>query len=170
MSRTTELVLPDETATARLGRALAAGLAAQLSTIEQAGFNFRLEGDLGAGKTALIRALLRGLNVSGPIKSPSFALVEAYKISSLDFYHFDFYRFADPAEFASAGFRENFGPGNITAVEWPNRAGPRLPAADLEIELDVAGDGRVARLFARTPTGQACLSEALKSWESPAAA
>lgn len=170
MSCPTELELPDEAATARLGRALATGLSAQLAAIAREGFNFRLHGDLGAGKTALIRALLRTLGVSGPIKSPTFALVEAYKVSSLDFYHFDFYRFADPTEFASAGFRENFGPGHITAAEWPARAGPRLPAADLDIELDVAGDGRCARLHARTPTGQACLSEALKSWESPAAA
>ena len=171
MSEPERLALPDEAATARLGAALGRALLAHETVIARQGFNLRLRGELGAGKTALIRACLRACGVAGPVKSPSFTLLEPYKVSSLDFYHFDFYRFASPAEFSSAGFREHFGPRAITAVEWPEKAGPRLPAADLEIELipDAAG-GRVARVHPLSDTGYACWSSALSTWNPDAAA
>jgi tRNA threonylcarbamoyladenosine biosynthesis protein TsaE len=116
-----------------------------------------LAGDLGTGKTTLVRGLLRALGVQGPIKSPTFALLEPYVVSSLDFYHFDFYRLTDPAEFASAGFREYFGPGSVCLIEWPERAGDRLPTADIAVALQVEGDGRRAELRANTELGTACL-------------
>lgn len=167
MSNPLSLELPDEAATTRLGRLLALVLSERLADIAEQGFNLRLDGDLGAGKTALVRALLRGLGVTGPVKSPTFALVEPYKVSRLDFYHFDFYRFADPEEFASAGFREMFGPACITASEWSERAGPRLPAADLRIALAPEGEGRRATISADSPIGKACLSALTISWNSP---
>lgn len=169
MSEPLLLALPDEAATARLGTALGHALLEHETTIAQHGFNLRLAGELGAGKTALVRACLRAVGVQGPVKSPSFTLLEPYKVSRLDFYHFDFYRFASPEEFASAGFREHFGPGCITAVEWPDKAGPRLPPADLNIELLSEGTaGRVARIRALSETGHACWTSALHHWTAAA--
>jgi tRNA threonylcarbamoyladenosine biosynthesis protein TsaE len=163
------LALPDEAATARLGAALGRALLEHATAIAQHGLNLRFTGELGAGKTALVRACLRAAGVQGPVKSPTFTLLEPYKVSSLDFYHFDFYRFASPAEFASAGFREHFGPGCITAVEWPDKAGPRLPPADLDIELLSDGAaGRVARIRAPSDIGQACWISAMHHWTATA--
>src|SRR5687767_250371 len=86
----TEFNLPDPAATARLGGALASGVAP--------GRVLHLKGDLGTGKTTLVRGLLRGLGHEGRVKSPSYALLEPYSLSSLNFYHFDFYRFKDRSE------------------------------------------------------------------------
>ncbi len=136
----TSLMLDDFEATDAFGRALAAAMGRHLDAIRAAGFQINLSGDLGAGKTALVRAMLRELGVQDSVKSPTFALLEPYTVSSLDFYHFDFYRLKDPVEFGETGFRELFGPGRICAVEWPERAGPRLPTADISIALTVDGD------------------------------
>jgi len=100
------LKLIDPLATDALGGALAAALLDNVDAIGAAGFQLDLSGDLGAGKTAIVRAILRGMGVSGAVKSPTFALLEPYTVSSLDFYHFDFYRLKGAAEFDSAGFRD----------------------------------------------------------------
>ncbi len=110
--------------------------------------------------------MLKALGVAGPVKSPTFALLEPYSVSSLDFYHFDFYRFADPSEFGSSGFRDLFGPGRICAIEWPERAGPRLPTADLSIALRLDGDGRVASIAPASQLGQACLTSAVEEFRA----
>ena len=157
------LALPDERATASFGHALARAVQSHVDEIGNAGLQLNLTGDLGAGKTALVRAMLRSLGVAGPVKSPTFALLEPYTVSSLDFYHFDFYRFADPNDFASSGFRDFFGPGRICAIEWPERAGNRLPTADLSIALSVDGDGRRASVTAASQLGHACLTSALEA-------
>jgi tRNA threonylcarbamoyladenosine biosynthesis protein TsaE len=133
----------------------------RLDAIRAAGFQINLSGDLGAGKTALVRALLHALGITGTVKSPTFALLEPYTVSSLDFYHFDFYRLKEPGEFGDTGFRELFGPGRICAVEWPERAGPRLPTADISITLTVDGDGRAAVISTASELGQTCLSSAM---------
>ena len=157
MTDSLELSLPEEGATQALGAALAAALLAERAGIERAGCILALEGDLGAGKTTLVRALLRALGVEGPVRSPTFTVVEPYAVSSLDFYHFDFYRFADPAEFSAAGFREYFGGGKVCAIEWPQRVAGVLPAPDLTIALAMAGAGRRASLSAHSALGRACL-------------
>ena len=180
--------LPTAADTDRLGRALAQACRVQEAAISANGLQVSLRGDLGSGKTALIRGWLRGFGVRGPIRSPTFAVLESYvvtphqaptagrsaleaqTISSLDFYHFDFYRFADPAEFSAAGFREQFGPGRICAIEWPEKAGDRLPEADLTITLQLEGNGRLATLVAVGTLGHACLASALKEFDSTAAA
>jgi tRNA threonylcarbamoyladenosine biosynthesis protein TsaE len=90
MPTTYTAFLPDADATERAGRALARGL--------EGGMVVTLSGELGAGKTTLARGVLRGLGWQGPVKSPSYTLVEYYPLSSLYLYHFDFYRFADPQE------------------------------------------------------------------------
>lgn len=133
--------LPDEAGTAALGADLARAIAL-LAQDGQGGLILHFSGDLGAGKTTLIRALLRALGVTGRIKSPTYTLVEPYEIVlpcdqpgpdapearlesrrniSLYCYHFDFYRFADPREFLEAGFREYFNEHSLCFVEWPER-------------------------------------------------
>ncbi len=156
--------LADEAATARFGALLARALQTQRAAIEAHGFVIGLSGDLGAGKTTLVRATLRALGEKGPVKSPTFALLEPYVVSSLNFYHFDFYRFATPEEFAAAGFRELFGPGAVCAIEWPERAGGALPTPDLALTLKVKGEGRGADAAAYSATGAACLSEIATAW------
>lgn len=163
------LPLADEAATAALGRALAAALLTQRTSIERQGFGLWLRGDLGAGKTALVRALLRALGVRGPVKSPTFTLLEPYVVSRLDFYHFDFYRFSDPAEFSAAGFRELLGPGAVHAIEWPQRAQAQLPPPDLVIELEIEGNARVAQCTATSTAGATCLTQLNARIEPPAA-
>ena len=117
-----------------------------------------LSGELGAGKTTLVRGILRALGYRGRVKSPTFSLVELYTVSSLYFYHFDFYRFKDPQEIEEAGLREHFGGNGVCLVEWPERAQGWLPAPDLGIHMSEYGGGRLARLEAHTERGSECLS------------
>ena len=139
---------------ARLARAI---LALERE-IEARGFNLRLTGGLGAGKTTFTRALLRACGVTGRVRSPTFELVENYDIGrTLEFHHFDFYRFETAEEFEEAGFRELFGPGMVTASEWSEKAAPYLPDADLELTLAVKDLSREARLVACSDLGRAVL-------------
>ncbi len=167
---TAHFALADEAATARLGALLARALLAQRAVIETRGLVVGLSGDLGAGKTALVRATLRALGETGAVKSPTFALLEPYVVSSLNFYHFDFYRFTGPEEFAAAGFRELFGPGAVCAIEWPERAGGALPTPDLALTLRVEGEGRSVDAAAYSATGAACLNEIAAAWRTHSAA
>lgn len=146
--------LPDETATLRLGAAFAAGA--------RNGLACHLRGDLGSGKTTLVRGLIRALGSAERVKSPSYTLLEHYTFSRLNLYHFDFYRFSNPSEWVNSGFREHFGPDALCLVEWPERAGSNLPPPDLEVTLQVAGEGRRATLRAFTPDGEAWLASALE--------
>ncbi len=141
--------LADEAATLELGARLAQSLPSRLIVY--------LRGDLGAGKTTLARGVLRGLGYAGRVKSPTYTLVEVYRLSSLYLHHFDFYRFKDPAEWIDAGFREVFGDDNVCLVEWPEKAGAELPSADLELFLEHHETGRMARLIAHTAAGIQCL-------------
>jgi tRNA threonylcarbamoyladenosine biosynthesis protein TsaE len=151
-----DLNLPDAAATERLGAALAAGVAP--------GRVLHLRGELGSGKTTLARGLLHGLGYPGRVKSPTYTLVEPYHLvepnglSSLHFYHFDFYRLRDASEWLSSGLAEYFNRDSFCVVEWPERAGPRLPAPDLEIRLEHADNARRAHLQAFTPAGEGWLS------------
>jgi tRNA threonylcarbamoyladenosine biosynthesis protein TsaE len=140
--------LPAEADTLALGRSLA--------PLIEPGMVIHLRGDLGAGKTTLARGLLRGLGHEGRVKSPTFTLLEPYKFSRLNLYHFDFYRFLDPGELADAGFREYFNPQSVCLIEWPEKA-PDLPPADLDITLEAAPDGRAVTLTAQTEIGRRCL-------------
>jgi tRNA threonylcarbamoyladenosine biosynthesis protein TsaE len=145
-----ELKLTDATSTLRLGEALAAGAAP--------GRVVFISGDLGAGKTTLVRGLLRGLGYAGRAKSPTYALVEPYSFSSLDLYHFDFYRFKERSEWLNSGFREHFNPQSLCVVEWPEKAGDLLSPPDLQIKLDFDGEARKATLAACSPAGESWLS------------
>lgn len=133
-------------------------LALQLAPAVQAGGRIYLEGDLGAGKTAFARALLRGIGVTGRIKSPTFTLVEPYKVSNLYCYHFDFYRFNDPREWLDAGFRDALQDDALVLIEWAERAGGALPVPDLNVAFAYEGAGRGVTLTAATVRGQAWLT------------
>lgn len=141
--------LPDEETTLALGARLARAL--------RPGLLIWLSGDLGAGKTTLVRGLLRGLHYSGRVKSPTFTLVEIYAFSSFNLYHFDLYRFVDPGEWEDAGFRDYFNEQSVCLVEWPEKGSGILPEPDLLIRLDFDGAGRVARVAGMTEAGRQCI-------------
>ena len=127
-----------------------------------------LHGDLGAGKTTLVRHLLRALGVAGRIKSPSYAVVEPYVAGDLSIWHFDFYRFHDPREWEDAGFRDLFASTGLKLAEWPQNAGKCLPDADLELEIQVDDDeNRRVTLRAATALGHALLSELTRPCANP---
>ena len=146
--------MPDEAATLRLGEACAAGAAN--------GLVLHLRGELGAGKTTLVRGLLRALGYQGRVKSPTYTLVEPYLDLRLNLYHFDFYRFKDRSEWLSSGFREHFNPESLCIVEWPERAGDLIAPPDLEIHLHYDGEAdretRRASLRAQSPAGETWLA------------
>ncbi len=150
------LFLPDEGATRRLGAALAAGIAA--------GRVIFLRGDLGTGKTTLVQGLLRALGFAGRVKSPTYSLVELYKLSRLNLYHFDFYRFEDRSEWIDSGFRDYFSQDSACVVEWPERVAGMLAPPDLELRLEIFGAGRQAYLAAQTAAGRDWLAAALRRW------
>jgi len=156
---TFDLKLPDAAATERLGAALAAGLAP--------GRVLHLSGELGSGKTTLVRGLLRALGVQGAVKSPTFTWVEPYRLSRLDLYHFDFYRFDKKTEWLSSGLREYFRPDAVCIVEWPERAGELLAPPDLAIRFSYGGEAREARIEAHSAEGEAWLSSLRASLASP---
>src|SRR6266702_2622516 len=143
--------LPDEGATAGFGAKLAAGIGP--------GVRIYLRGDLGSGKTTLIRGLLRALGVKDTVKSPSYALVELYVVSRLNLYHFDFYRFLNAREFEDAGLADTFHGTGVCLVEWPERAGDALPRPDLDLTLAYAGSGREISVKAHSPAGERCLAK-----------
>jgi tRNA threonylcarbamoyladenosine biosynthesis protein TsaE len=154
------LSLPDEAATLRLGEALAApGDADRLRDLV-----LHLRGELGSGKTTLVRGLLRALGYPGRVKSPTYTLVEPYSLLRLHLYHFDFYRFKDRSEWLSSGFRDHFNPESLCIVEWPERAGDLLAPPDLEIHLRYHAEGRSATLAAHTAPGEAWREAVLSRW------
>ena len=119
-----------------------------------------LRGDLGAGKTTLVRHLLRALGVTGRIKSPTYAVVEPYSLEISPgqpphhAYHFDFYRFNDPREWEDAGFRDLFAGPGLKLCEWPDQATGLMPVADLDITLTLQdNEHRLVQLQAHTPRG-----------------
>ena len=150
--------MPDEAATLRLGDALAAGATK--------GLVLHLKGELGAGKTTLVRGLLRALGHPGRVKSPTYTLLEPYSLLRLNLYHFDFYRFKDRSEWLSSGFREHFNPDSLCIVEWPERAGDLLAPPDLEIQLMYDAQARRATLLAHSAPGKTWLAATLSRWRS----
>lgn len=146
------LYLADAAATRALAQKLAPALVP--------GIVVWLDGDLGAGKTTLVRELLRSRGHAGPVKSPTYTLVEVYVVSRIYWYHFDFYRFNEPEEFRDAGLAEYFRDDSICLVEWPGKAGSYAPPADLELRFRFApaAEGRTLELHAHSAAGRQCLN------------
>lgn len=140
-----ELYLADPDHTDLLGQALARTRPAQAL--------LELQGDLGAGKSTTARALLRALGVTGPVRSPTYTLVERYPLADgSEAWHLDLYRIGAAGELDFLGLDE--GSASLWLVEWPERGAGALPACDLRLELAIAGPGRRARLIAVSDTGQ----------------
>ena len=122
-----------------------------------------LHGDLGAGKTTLVRHWLRALGVQGRIKSPTYAVVEPHEAPGLaphatTVWHFDFYRFDDPREWEDAGFRDIFASPGLKVAEWPEKAAALTPLADLAIYIEATDEtDRKVTLLAHTPLGRSLL-------------
>lgn len=145
--------LADTAATESLGAALAGALRQQPAVIW-------LEGELGAGKTTLVRGLVQALGHPGNVKSPTYTLIEPYVLPSGSLYHLDLYRLRDPEELEFLGVREltgEPGAGATVLVEWPDRGAGFLPNPDLLIALAVSGAGRTVTLTARSARGNALL-------------
>lgn len=159
MSESVAWYLPDTEATAQLATILARVL---LDAVP-ARLVLYFEGELGAGKTALIRAMLAGLGHTGRVPSPTYTLVELYLLDHYRVLHVDLYRLRDPAELDHLGLADELGQsdelgrGSLLLAEWPARGAGRLPPADLECHLAIEGAGRQARLTARTEAGSQVL-------------
>ena len=139
------LALADSAATEAAGAALGLALPRDEAVIY-------LQGDLGAGKTTLVRGLLHALGHAGRVPSPTYTLVEPYEIGGRRLTHMDLYRIADPEELTYLGVRDLAG---ILLVEWPERGARFLPPADITLRLAVAEPGRVLETQAFTPRGEA---------------
>lgn len=143
------LALADEGATLALAR--------RLTSLLEPGMVIYLRGDLGAGKTTLVRGMLNALGYAGRVKSPTYTLLEPYHAGGLDLRHFDLYRLNDEQEWESAGFRDEFDGNNVLFIEWPEKARGLLPAADIEIRLEIREQGREAEIRANTDMGKRCI-------------
>ena len=146
-------LLHDEAGTLALGAALARTLVP--------GLTIYLYGELGAGKTALTRAMLHAAGHAGHVKSPTYTLVEPYTVNLngkvVGVRHFDLYRLASADEFLDAGFRDEFDRQHVCIVEWPEKAAAVLQTPDIAVHLTVAGEGREVELVGLSPLGIACL-------------
>ncbi|MFU8878085.1 MAG: tRNA (adenosine(37)-N6)-threonylcarbamoyltransferase complex ATPase subunit type 1 TsaE, partial [Wenzhouxiangellaceae bacterium] len=109
-----------ETLEAR-GEAAMLALGARLASRLAGGQVWALSGELGAGKTTLVRGMLRGLGFGGRVKSPSYGLVESYELDALAVHHLDLYRLGEPEELDFIGIEELAGPESILLIEWPER-------------------------------------------------
>jgi len=150
MSQLTEIILETPEETERAGRRLASRL--------RSGDRIYLDGDLGAGKTTLVRGMLRQLGHVGAVRSPTFTLVEQYAMKDLELCHFDLYRIADPEELEFAGIRDYLRSSTVTLIEWAVKGTGFLPDPDLQIDLQAAANARRLAARACTPRGRELLS------------
>jgi tRNA threonylcarbamoyladenosine biosynthesis protein TsaE len=117
-----------------------------------------LTGDLGAGKTTLVGGLLVALGHEGPARSPTYSLIEPYRLAGRDVYHCDLYRLRDPEELEDLGLRDLLGGSSLLLVEWPERAGERLREPDLHLHLEYTDAGRQVTVEASSEAGRRVLA------------
>jgi tRNA threonylcarbamoyladenosine biosynthesis protein TsaE len=152
MSAELLLKISDEAAMMALGGAIARAMEADHQAV------IFLHGNLGAGKTTLVRGLLRSLGHTGPVKSPTYTLVETYEFPGWLIYHFDLYRLSDPEELEYIGIRDFWDKPNVALIEWPEQGAGFLPAPDLEVHIEYRGEGRGVRICGLTDPGSKLVS------------
>lgn len=133
-------------------------LGAQLAQLQPRECMIYLEGDLGVGKTTFVRGLLRAIGIKGPIKSPTYTIIEPYIYADWSIYHIDLYRIADPNELLELGVRDWLEGGATCLVEWPALGGQVLPPADIVMQFDYDGEARKVRFEAQSLRGQRIIS------------
>jgi tRNA threonylcarbamoyladenosine biosynthesis protein TsaE len=126
-----------------------------------------LSGDLGAGKTTLARGFLRGCGVTSAVRSPTYTLVEVYETPAVSVVHLDLYRLLDPTELEPLGLREWARPGHVWLIEWPDRAGDRLPFPDLSVALTGGESAHEINVTAASALGESWLSAVENSPPAP---
>jgi tRNA threonylcarbamoyladenosine biosynthesis protein TsaE len=131
--------------------ALGAALARSFPGVAAAVLHLR--GELGAGKTTLVRSFLRALGIAGLVRSPTYTLVEPYLVDRAMFVHVDLYRLRSPGDLDDLGLRDYSVPGNLLLIEWPERGGPAVPPPDLDLQLRYEDAGRAASLLGRSSLG-----------------
>jgi len=156
MSDLLKTTLPDKEATLQFGQQLAQHL--------PGGCVVYFHGELGAGKTTLVRGILQGMGHQGRVKSPTYTLVEAYQFKESMVCHFDLYRLADPEELEYMGIRDYFSQNAILLVEWPERGGDFLPSADVDINLAYIDHGRSIVCKAGSQKGKDCFQLISRDW------
>lgn len=117
-----------------------------------------LRGDLGAGKTTLVRGFIQSLGHEGKVKSPTYTLVEPYELHDLSVFHFDLYRLSDAEELEEMGFRDYFEDSSIVLLEWPEKAEKLLPLPDLHISIGISASSRILQLSGHSEKGSSLLS------------
>ncbi len=146
-----QLTIRGETAMEALGGALAKAC--------RGGVRIYLQGELGAGKTTLVRGFMRALGHEGAVKSPTYTVVEPYEIDGRAIYHLDLYRLAEPEELEWIGLRDLLAETALVLVEWPQQGQGVLPPADILVQIHYQGEGRQLALAAQTARGRVILAE-----------
>jgi tRNA threonylcarbamoyladenosine biosynthesis protein TsaE len=154
-----EWYLLDAGATRAAGKAIGEGL---LCLNDSTPLIITLHGDLGAGKTTLVGGMLNALGHQGPVRSPTYTLIEPYDLAGRQFYHLDLYRLTDPLQLEELGVRDLLQPGAVLLVEWPERAGSSLDKADLQVHLAYPSEGTEGRQLRLQP-GQESLCKLVHS-------
>lgn len=136
-----------------VGEAAMMAMGARLAACCRAGTTIFLRGELGAGKTTLVRGFLRARGHEGAVKSPTYTLVEPYEFTDVNIYHFDLYRLSDPLGLDDIGVRDYFDAQSICLVEWPEQGEGMLPAPDLLIEIAYDAEARWLEFTAGSDAG-----------------
>ncbi|PJG83183.1 tRNA (adenosine(37)-N6)-threonylcarbamoyltransferase complex ATPase subunit type 1 TsaE [Caviibacterium pharyngocola] len=153
------LFAADENAMCRFGKTFAEAI---FHTHPTQGITVYLNGELGAGKTTLSRGMIQGLGHKGNVKSPTYTLVEEYRLNEKIIYHFDLYRLSDPEELEFMGIRDYFAPNTLCLIEWAEKGQGWLPEPDLSVNIHYAENGRRIDLFPTTQAGELIIQQ-LKS-------